>query len=55
MNKLSSGRFLMTLIAGIVFLWGSVTNILPADKQFEIIMLVLVFYFNRTDRNGIAH
>jgi len=52
MSKLLSGRYLFTIAACFVFLLGSLKSTIPADKQFEIIMLVLVFYFNRTDRNG---
>jgi len=48
--KLLSGRFLFTVITAIVFAYGSFKQIIPADKQIEIIMLIIIFYFNRTDR-----
>jgi hypothetical protein len=38
------------MCAAIVFLYGSIRGTIPSDKIIEIIMLVLVFYFNRTDR-----
>lgn len=50
--KLFSGRFVFTVISGIVFLNASLSGLIPADKTAEIIMLVIVFYFNRTDRGG---
>lgn len=52
MNKLFSGRFIFTVISAIIFLIGSVLGTITPDKVTEIIMLVIIFYFNRTDRKG---
>lgn len=52
MQKLFSGRFLFTVCTAIVFLLGSLRGTIPADKIIEVIMLVIIFYFNRTDRKG---
>lgn len=48
--KLASGRYLFTLVSAFVFLVMSLKGGLPQDKIIEIIMLVIIFYFNRTDR-----
>ena len=50
MNKLFSGRFLLTMIAGIVFFILSIRGQLPQDKIMEVILLVVYAYFQRGDR-----
>lgn len=50
MDKLKSGRFWFTLITGVVFFNLAINGLLPPEKVYQIIMLVLVFYFNRPDR-----
>lgn len=50
LTKLTSGRFLFTIITATVFAYGSFRQYIPAEKQIEIIMLIIVFYFSRTDR-----
>lgn len=52
LSKLTSGRFLFTIITAVVFAYGSFKQYIPTEKQIEIIMLIIVFYFSRTDRNG---
>lgn len=52
LNKLLSGRLIFTICTAIVFMVGSLNKLFPADKIAEIIMLVIIFYFNRTDRKG---
>lgn len=49
-DKLLSGRFIFTVVSAGVFAILSITGKIPAEKAVEIIMLVLVFYFTRTDR-----
>lgn len=49
-EKLGSGRFIFTVISAFVFLIGSFRELIPSDKVVEIIMLIIIFYFNRTDR-----
>ncbi len=50
LNKCLSGRFIFTVISAGVFAILSITGKIPAEKAVEVIMLVLVFYFTRTDR-----
>lgn len=51
-NKLASGRWIFTVVCAIVFLYCAVRHILPPVDIKEILMLVLVFYFQRPDRSG---
>lgn len=50
-DKWLSGRWIFTVVTAIVYAWASITKALPTDKISEIIMLVIIFYFSRTDRN----
>ena len=52
MNKLLSGRFIFTVITALVFLWASLNKALTNEQMVTIIMLVIGFYFGRTDRNA---
>lgn len=53
LSKLTSGKFLFTLITGFVFAYCAVTKILPVDKISEIILLVVYAYFSKAkDTNG---
>jgi hypothetical protein len=50
MDKLLSGRFIFTIVCAGVFAILSVMGKIPTDKVVDIITLVLMFYFTRTDR-----
>ena len=47
LNKCLSGRFILTLIAGLVFAILSVKGTLPVDKVHEVIIIVIYAYFSR--------
>jgi len=49
-EKMLSGRFIFTIVCAMVFAILSIKGKIPADKTVEIIMLVLMFYFTRNDR-----
>ena len=49
-EKVWSGRFILTIIAGLVFAYCSVTKILPIDKIHEILLIIIYAYFSRNDR-----
>lgn len=49
-NKLTSGRYLLTIICGIVFAYCSITKIMPVDATISIVSMVFISYFNRHDR-----
>ena len=52
-NKLLSGRFILTVICGLVFAYATLNYILPKDAITAIITMVFVSYFQRNDRvNG---
>lgn len=50
MEKLLSGRFLLTVICGVVFAYCSIFKIMPVDATISIISMVFISYFNRNDR-----
>ena len=47
LSKLLSGRFLFTIIAGIVFAVLAISGKLPVDKVQEIILIVVYAYFSK--------
>jgi hypothetical protein len=50
MDKLKSGRYLLTVICGLVFAFGAVTKIIPPDAVISIVSMVFISYFQRQDR-----
>jgi len=55
-EKLTSGKFLFTLIAGGVFAYMSIAGKLPQDKVMEVVLIVIYAYFTKPtqpkDNNG---
>ena len=51
LKKLSSGKFLFTIIAALVFAYVSISKILPVDKVHEILILVVYAYFSKNQDN----
>ena len=51
MNKLASGRFWLTITAGVVFAYVSVRGILTTEAIATILTMVFTNYFNRSDRS----
>jgi len=52
LEKLTSGKFLLTIIAGLVFAYCSVKQIIPPDKTYDIISVIVVAYFMKGQNNG---
>jgi hypothetical protein len=50
MNKLLSGRFILTIIAGVAFLYCTVTGKIEEAAVTAILSMIFQSYFNRTDR-----
>ena len=48
--KLLSGRYLLTLITGVVFAYAVHSKLLNAEATATIITMVFISYFQRTDR-----
>jgi hypothetical protein len=46
-GKLTSGRFIFTLVTAGTFCYLAVTGILPLDKVQEIILIVVYAYFSK--------
>ena len=52
LEKILSGRFILTIIVGIIFLktcWVDPSNV---EKYSELFYVVIYAYFNRLDRKG---
>jgi hypothetical protein len=49
--KLLSGRFIFTITCALVFAILSINKTLPVDKVMEVILVVVMAYFSRGDRN----
>jgi len=47
MNKAMSGKWILTVTCAVVFLFCAVYKILPPVDIKEIIMIVIVFYFQK--------
>ena len=47
MEKLKSGRFILTIISGLVFVYATVAKILTSEVVAAIIIMVFQGYFNR--------
>jgi uncharacterized membrane protein HdeD (DUF308 family) len=47
MSKAMSGRWILTVVCAIVFLFCSVYKILSPVDTKEIIMMVVIFYFQK--------
>ena len=54
--KFLSGRFLLTIIGGIVFIYCSFTKAIDGATITAILMMIFQSYFQRTDRvkNGTS-
>ena len=50
MNKILSGRWVLTIITGVVFAFATFKGILQAEAVATIITMVFISYFQRTDR-----
>lgn len=46
-EKISSGKFIFTMVAAFVFAVLSLKGIMPVDKVHDIILIVLYAYFTR--------
>ena len=55
LEKLLSGRFLLTIITGFTFAWLAIHGILPPDKVFDVIFIVFALYFskNRNEKPNV--
>lgn len=51
-EKLSSGKFIFTMVAAAVFAVLSLQGKLPVDKIHDIILIVLYAYFTKQKENG---
>ena len=51
-EKLTSGRFILTIIVGIVFAVLAIMKVLPVDKVHDVILIVIYGYFTRSDRKS---
>jgi len=52
LNKLTSGRFLLTIVTAIAFLFLIISGKMEPKDAMQIITMVFVLYFTRLDRGG---
>jgi hypothetical protein len=45
--KLTSGKFIFTIISALVFAVMALKGLLPQDKVMEVILIVIYAYFTR--------
>ncbi len=50
MNKLLSGRWILTVASALVFVYAAIKGILDAATVATILMFVFKSYFDRNDR-----
>jgi len=51
--KMASGRWILTVICGLVFAYGVVNKLIPPDATVSIISMVFISYFNKgADNKG---
>ena len=54
-EKVFSGKFVFTVLTGLVFAYAAYSKVLNGEQIYGVIMLVVAFYFNRnTTENGVA-
>jgi len=51
-EKLSSGKFWLTIISGVVFAYAVYKKILSAEATATIITMVFISYFQKEKPNG---
>jgi glutamine amidotransferase PdxT len=49
-DKMLSGRFILTICAGVVFIYATVTKMLTPEAVALITLTVMKDYFGRSDR-----
>ena len=52
LEKISSGRWLLTMACSVVFVYSAFTKLLSPAEIMGVVMMVFTAYFNRGDRNG---
>jgi len=50
LKKITSGRWILTVLAGIAFLYSVVYKILPPEAVATIITMVFISYFQKNER-----
>ena len=50
-EKMLSGRYILTVVCALVFAYCSIQKTMPMDATISIVSMVFISYFNRGDRN----
>ena len=50
-EKMISGRFILTVVASLVFAYCSISGKIPPDKVYDVINIVIVAYFLKGQNN----
>lgn len=54
-TKIFSGKFVFTVVTAVVFLYGAYSKHLSDEQVFSVIMLVVGFYFAKTENQGASN
>ena len=52
LKKLTSGRFILTIIVGLVFAVVAIRGQMPPEAITGVIMAVIISYFDKKDHNN---
>ena len=52
LKKMTSGRFLLTVIAGLVFAYATYARLLTSEAVAAILALVFTSYFNKKEHDA---
>lgn len=47
-EKFTSGKFIFTMVAALIFAYCAIKGILPQDKIMEVILVVVYAYFTKS-------
>ena len=47
LDKFTSGKFIFTMVAALIFAYCAIKGILPQDKIMEVILVVVYAYFTK--------
>lgn len=50
--KFFSGKFVFTVITGLVFAYAAYAKILNGEQIYGVIMLIVAFYFNKKEESN---
>jgi len=53
-QQITSGRWILTVVAGFVFAYAACTGLMPADDIDTILAVIITFYFTKKTNEGAS-